>query len=239
MSEHNVSNALVPCSPSHVASQDSSSPALGNASLVDLTVDSGMSPLDPGTVPSTSISIQTSLILADTDVLSVAVLHAVSTLRPETTDSACNTAYSRDEDHLSPELLVSLTKADTHLSLIMDCLTTPRPESQKAKMRTKLPEHWRSNLSSLHVADDLLFLDEHLVMPACLQTPIISLLHSTHAGARAMLSMAEFIWFPHMVRSLQSMARTCPSCTATGKNLTVVSAKAATAAPGASFRPRG
>ncbi len=44
-----------------------------------------------------------------------------------------------------------------------------------------------------------------------------------------MLSMAEFSWFPHKARAIHSMARTCPPCTAKGKNLTVVSAKATTA----------
>ncbi len=91
----------------------------------------------------------------------------------------------------------------------------------------KLPEHCRSVLPSLHVADDFLFLDERLVMPAGLQKPITALLHATHADARAMLPMAEFLWFHHKVRAFHSMARTCPSRTATGKNLTVVSVKAA------------
>ena len=166
--------------------------------------------------------------MADSDMLSVAVTQAINALRPQTTDSACKTSYSRVEDHFSRELIISLTKDDPHLSLIMDYRTTPRPESQKSKIRNKLPEHWRSVLPSLHVADQLLFLDERLVMPTCLQTPIISLLHSTHAGARAMISMAEFIWFPHMVRSIHSMTRACSSCTATGRNLTFVSAKAHT-----------
>ena len=40
--------------------------------------------------------------------------------------------------------------------------------------------------------------------------------------------MAELIWFPHMVSSTHTMARACSSCTATGKNLTCVSSKAAT-----------
>ncbi len=124
---------------------------------------------------------------------------------------------------------MTLSKDDPHLSFLMDYLSTPCPESQKLKLRARMPEHWRSLLSSFHMAHSLLFLDERLIMPYCLQKPIALLLHSTHAGARAMLSLAEFIWFPHMVRAIHSMARTCPSCTATGENLVVVSSKAATA----------
>ncbi len=170
MSDQNVSNSIVPYSPSSVASRDSSSPVPGNASVVDLTLDSGAN----AATSSTSVAIQTSLVSADSDAHSGAVIQAIIAPRPETTERACNTSCSRIDDHFSRELVFTLSKDDPDLSLIMDCLSTNRREAQKKNLRAKLPEHWHSLLPSLHVADNLLFLDERLVMRACIQKVVTS-----------------------------------------------------------------
>ena len=31
--------------------------------------------------------------------------------------------------------------------------------------------------------------------------------------------MAEFVWFPNMIREMHFVTRNCPACTSTGKNL--------------------
>ena len=117
------------------------------------------------------------------------------------------TEYTRVGDHFSRKFVASLSATDQHLSVLINYLVTPRPESAEAK----LPSHWTTVLSSLHTADGLLFLDERLVLPHCLQQPVLTLLHSTHAGARAMLSMAEFVWFPAHGpgNPMQSATRSC------------------------------
>ncbi len=163
-----------------------------------------------------SVGIQTFLIQTDRNELTVAVLQAVSALRPLTTDAASVTEYTRVGDHFSREFVASLSTTDQHLSVLIDYLARPLPESAKAKIRSKLPSHWTTVLPSLHTSDGLLFLDERLVLPHCRQQPVLSLFHSTHAGARAMLSMAEFVWFPRMVPEIQCIARICLACTRTG-----------------------
>ena len=69
------------------------------------------------------------------------------------------TEYSRVGD--SPRICREFFDAtDQHLSVLIDYLTTPRPESAMAKIRAKLPSHWITVLPSLHSSDGLLFLDE-------------------------------------------------------------------------------
>ena len=156
---------------------------------------------------------------SDRSVLAVAVLQAVDQLPPHTAEASVMTGPTCVGDHFSPELIRSLTAADSELSGIIDLLVTPRPESEKTKRRAKLKKIWLPVLPSLHSDNGLLFLDERLILPHCSRVPILQLLHSTHAGARAMMSMAEFVWFPNMVREIHFVTRSCPACTSTEKNL--------------------
>ncbi len=190
------------------------------------TPDGATTSAPPPTV--TSVGTQTSLLQTSSEALTVAVLEAVSALRPKTTDATSMTEYTRVGDHLSREFVASLSATHQHLSTLIEYLVTPRPESAKAK----LPSHWLTVLPYLHTSEGLLFLDERLVLPHCLQQPVLTLLHSTHTGARAMLSMAEFVWFPHMVREIQCKARQCPGNTDSGKNLNIVRPHASHASTG-------
>ena len=131
----------MPYSPSTRASPDSSRPVPGATTLADIALESAARPSIDVTTTSTA-GIQTSLLLTDSDVLSVAVLHAVAAGRPQTTERACNMQYTRVEIQFFRELVVTLSEEDPHLSVIMDYPLMPRLESQKAKIRDKVPEHF-------------------------------------------------------------------------------------------------
>ena len=195
------------------------------------------SPASPVPALHLSVATQVDFSLPDQHELSVAVLQAVDELRPRTSEAAVMTDPSRVGDHFSPELIRSLTAADAELSGIIELLSTPRPESEKNKRRAKLNKAWLSVFPSLHTNNGLLFIDERLILPHCLRTPVLQLLHSTHAGARAMMSMAEFVWSPNMIREIHFVTGSCPACTSTGKNLSTPCSRANSAPRAPVSRP--
>ena len=79
--------------------------------------------------------------------------------------------------------------------------------------------YWSDLWKDLDVADGCLFLDDKVVLPELLRAPFLQLLHSTHAGARAMLSRCDHVWFPHLYKTIQATAQHCFQCTSVGKNL--------------------
>ncbi len=84
-------------------------------------------------------------------------------------------------------------------------------------------KYWSSLWKDLHTTEDgCIFLDNRLVLPEAIRSAFLTYLHSSHAGARAMKSKADYVWFPHTFKSLEATAKNCQTCRQTVKNLACV-----------------
>ena len=84
----------------------------------------------------------------------------------------------------------------------------------------QLGNYYKSYLNNLHVSGGCLYLDNRLVIPACLRSTMLNRLHEAHPGQFAMKSLAtQYIWWPKIYREIQVHGENCIECVKAGKNL--------------------
>ena len=75
-------------------------------------------------------------------------------------------------------------------------------------------------MNNLHVSGGCLYLDNRLVIPACLRSKMLHQLHEAHPGQFVMKSLAtQYIWWPKIYREIQVHGENCVECVKAGKNL--------------------
>ena len=62
-------------------------------------------------------------------------------------------------------------------------------------------------------------MDERLVIPKILQTPLKNSLHWGHPGRDQMLRQIEDIWWPKIHRDITLLASSCTECQNAGKSI--------------------
>ena len=99
-----------------------------------------------------------------------------------------------------------------------------RPDSTKIN---RLPTPWREKYKCLSLdANDFVYMDERLVVPKTLRPIIMRSLHYGHPGRDAMLATISYVWWPRLHREVVTIARECPQCKESGKNIkTILSQK--------------
>ncbi len=106
-----------------------------------------------------------------------------------------NTGNSLAVNQLSPDLIRALSQSDGALNQLRHAIS-----GSDSNGRAMGP-YWCSLWCDLHVtSDNCVFLDNRIVLPDSLRTPFLSYLHSTHAGAKAMLEMAQYVGSPTCTR---------------------------------------
>ena len=79
---------------------------------------------------------------------------------------------------------------------------------------------YNSYINNLHVSGGCLYLDNRLVIPACLRSRMLHRLHEAHPGQFAMKSLAtQYIWWRKIYREIQVHSENCIECVKAGKNL--------------------
>ncbi len=116
-------------------------------------------------------------------------------------------------NQFSAEMIRELTRTDKTLQTVITAL------HGSENQRKRVGVYWADLWKDLYVSDGCLFLDDKVVLPELLRQPFLQLLHSTHAGARAMKSRCEHVSFPNMYKTIQATAKQCFQCTSFGKNL--------------------
>ncbi len=120
-------------------------------------------------------------------------------------------------DQFSVDHIRKLSAKDVFIQKLRAAIDDPE------KRRVVMGKYWSSLRKDLHTTEDgCVFLDNRLVLPQAIRSAFLTYLHSSHAGARAMKSKAEYVWFPHMFKSIEAMAQNCQTCRQTGKNLACV-----------------
>ena len=119
-----------------------------------------------------------------------------------------------------PELFDSkfmslLSKQDLVLKKIIKAI-----EEDRKQDILQLGNYYKSYLNNLHVSGGCLYLDNRLVIPACLRSTMLNRLHEAHPGQFAMKSLAtQYIWWPKIYREIQVHGENCIECVKAGKNL--------------------
>ena len=71
-------------------------------------------------------------------------------------------------------------------------------------------------------------MDDRLIIPKNLQTPIKNSLHWGHPGRDQMLMQIIDIWWPKIHRDVTLLTKTCPECRAAGKSSNKTNVKSKT-----------
>ena len=66
----------------------------------------------------------------------------------------------------------------------------------------------------------LLFNNDKIVIPEAMRPTVIAMLHQGHPSTSKMNQSAAAFWWPGLYREIREKAENCPSCRASGKNLT-------------------
>ena len=108
-----------------------------------------------------------------------------------------------------------LSKQDLVLKKIIKAI-----EEYRKQDILQLGNYYKSYLNNLHVSGGCLYLDNRLVIPACLRSTMLNRLHEAHPGQFAMKSLAtQYIWWPKIYREIQVYGENCIECVKAGKNL--------------------
>ena len=108
-----------------------------------------------------------------------------------------------------------LSKQDLVLKKIIKAI-----EEDRKQDILQLGNYYKSFLNNLHVSGGCLYLDNRLVIPACLRSTMLHRLHEAHLGQFAMKSLAtQYIWWPKSYREIQVHGENCIECAEAGKNL--------------------
>ena len=84
----------------------------------------------------------------------------------------------------------------------------------------RLPTPWRERFRYLSLDQhDFIYMDERLVIPKILRPVITRSPHNGHSGRDAMLATVRNVWSPRLHREVVALARSCPQCRESGKNI--------------------
>ena len=95
---------------------------------------------------------------------------------------------------------------------------------QTVKKNTLDDEHNERTEETIKKAEkdfslDLLILPK-IVIPEAMRPTVVAMLHQGHPSASKMDQSAAAFWWPGLYREIREKAESCPSCRASGKNLT-------------------
>ena len=108
-----------------------------------------------------------------------------------------------------------LSKQDLVLKKIIKAI-----EEDRKQDILQLGNYYKPYLNNVHVSGGCLYLDNRLVIPACLRSTMLNRLHEAHPCQFATKSLAtQYIWWPKIYREIQVHGENCIECVKAGKNL--------------------
>ena len=110
--------------------------------------------------------------------------------------------------------------SDPQLSAIRDLIVTQDPEIHEKI--TEMNRYYAQFVNDFSVKENVVCMDDKLVIPINLQSAINNRIHAYHHGKSNMFDAAKDVWYPYIYRSIASIAKGCPECTAAGKNLKTI-----------------
>ena len=127
----------------------------------------------------------------------VRVVHSLITNLPVTTTSL--------------DTIKQATNADSILQKVKDFCRLGWPRSIKNVPQTVRPFWHKRDI--LHVADDIVFADQRIVVPTALHKQMLALLHESHFGIEKTKSRArELLYWPSMCADIERIVSQCDLC---------------------------
>ena len=114
---------------------------------------------------------------------------------------------------LDSDVLSELTDEDTSLCLMKRALIN-RDYEGFCRIDPYIKSFWH-----FAAVDGCIVVDNRIAIPICLRKPLLSRIHTSHAGQLAMVDAEQYIWWPRMHRDIVQLSKYCPQCTKFGKNL--------------------
>ena len=114
----------------------------------------------------------------------------------------------------SKKLLAILTGKDAILKEVRDCII--RKVEERFKEVSPYIHSYRRDVSVKHMC---LCINERIAIAKAVKDAVLEVIHSTHPGSFAILSLAQSIWWPYIHRDILAKASDCKACTKIGKNL--------------------
>ena len=132
-----------------------------------------------------------------------------------------------DEHNERTEETIKKAEKDFALDLLMLVEETARDVKTLSAItaieKTQIEEifyPYRPHRHHLTTRFGLLFYNDKIVVPETMPTTIIAVLHQGHPSATKMDQSAAAFWWPSLYREIREKGENCPSCRASGKNLT-------------------
>ena len=91
--------------------------------------------------------------------------------------------------------------------------------SMRREDREATPEGYKQVFGKLSIRWGLIFMDDQIVVPVDLRRRLLDILHFGHAGLTKMTAEAKIFWWPNVTRNIESKAKDCTACLASGENL--------------------
>ena len=110
--------------------------------------------------------------------------------------------------------------SDPQLSAIRDLIVTQDYDIHEKI--SAMNRYYAQFVYDFSVKENVVWMEEKLVIPINLQTAINNRIHAYHHGKTNVFDAAKDVWYPYIYRSIASMAKECPECTAAGKNLKTI-----------------
>ena len=115
---------------------------------------------------------------------------------------------------IGENMLIANYNDDETLQKLIKLVKSPT----KAKIKA-LESPWRERFNSISIDENnLLYMDDRLIIPKNLQTPIKNSLQWGDPGRDQMLRQIIDIWWPKIHRDITQITKTCPECRAAGKS---------------------
>ena len=114
----------------------------------------------------------------------------------------------------SKKLLAILTGNDAILKEVLNCVLRDDPDRLK-EISPHIFSYWRD----LSVKHGCICLDKRIAIPKVIKDAVLEVIHSTHPGSLAMLSLAQTVWWPYIHQNILAKASECKACTEFGKNI--------------------
>ena len=116
--------------------------------------------------------------------------------------------------------------SDPQLGAIRDLIVSQDPDIHEKI--SAMNRYYSQFVNDFSVKENVVWMEEKLVIPINLQTAINKRIHAYHHGKTNMFDAAKDFWYPDIYRSIASMAKEFPECTAAGKNLKTIFRKKST-----------
>lgn len=123
---------------------------------------------------------------------------------------------------LNLKLVEANLEKDEDLKIIRDLILNKDTLAREKIRKLKHGLYLASYFNTYSVAENCLWMNGKLAIPASMTECILNRLHFSNHGRDAMYSASKDVWFPMIEGNISAIAKYCKKCLAAGKILSLV-----------------